>query len=40
MDGPDNHLAEIAVLKSGPVSLSLHRRKRDVGAAGATGDRM
>ncbi len=39
-DGPDNHLAEKAVLKSGPVLLSLRRRKRDVGAAGSTGDRM
>jgi len=39
-DEPHNHLAEKAELKNGLVLLSPIRRKRDIGAAVANGDRM
>jgi hypothetical protein len=39
-DEPHNHMAEKAVLKNGLVLSSPTRRKRDVGAAVANGDRM
>jgi hypothetical protein len=39
-DEPHNHLAEKAVLKNGLVLSSPTRRKRDIGAAVANGDRM
>jgi len=37
---PHNHMAEKAVLKNGLVLSSPTRRKRDIGAAVANGDRM
>jgi hypothetical protein len=39
-DEPHNHMAEKAVLKNGLVLSSPTRRKRDIGAAVASGDRM
>jgi len=40
VDEPINDMASNAASKNGFISLSLARRKRDIGAAVVNGDRM